>query len=137
MRIIFFILSLALVSGCVTISPRATSTSENGISRSVYLKETAAKYKIKLIFTDSDRKSVIAFTTPKSKLIETKDISNYTQHTTKSGRPLWSGGGFAGGFIFINRSFPPYYIEVHALELGDCSCRHVFPYFANGRYYIK
>jgi len=107
------------------------------VTRTARLQEVSNHYDVTLTRIEGDKKSVISFRAPKKQIIKTDDVTGYAQNTTKAGQPSWSGGGFAGGFIFVNRDFSPLYLEVHALELGDCSCRHVFPYFANGRYIIK
>ena len=67
----------------------------------------------------------------------TKTSTDYRQETRCANGSGWSGGGFADGFIFMNRLANPNFIEVHALERADCSCRHLLPYFANGIYVLR
>jgi len=129
-------LMVTFVVGCsATNTPnQAMYTAE--AKRTAQLQELPNQYKVTLTLTENEKKTVISFSTPKKQVIKIKDLSGYTQNTSKAGKPSWSGGGIEEGFIFVDRSFTPFSIEVHALELGDCSCRHVFPYFANGKYQI-
>lgn len=131
------ILYTCFVAGCSSTMESIRDPYGSTIKRTAQLKETSNHYEITLTRIEGNWKSLISFRSPKKRIIETDEITVYARNTTNAGQPSWSGGAFAGGFIFVNRDSSPFYLEVHALELGDCNCRHVFPYFGNGRYQIK
>jgi hypothetical protein len=105
--------------------------------RTAQVEETTKHKNITITRVEGTRRSVISFIAPKKDLADTNEITNYKHKTYEDGKCVWSGGGIYDGYIFTNKSFRPFYVEIHALELGDCNCHHVFPYFANGRYMIQ
>lgn len=78
-----------------------------------------------------------SFTVPDKDVVLAGEISDYTQETKYKRGGGWSGGSPSGGFIFRNTSYPPYFLEFHLLQRSACNCRHVEPYFGNGRYSIQ
>ena len=99
--------------------------------------ETSDERQIWLFADGNGTKTSISFSAPRTDVMFTKDITDYRQETRCANGSGWSGGGFADGFIFMNRLANPNFIEVHALERADCSCRHLLPYFANGIYVLR
>ena len=136
MRILLSILSICVLGGCVEVPLKKTKC-EDQLTGTASIRDKNEFNEFVLIARRGDSVTNISFCGPKQQIFKTDTITKYKQETKKAGRPQWSGGGFEEGFIYINRIFKPYYVEIHAIERGDCSCRHLFPYFANGRYYIK
>ena len=125
-KIICIVASLILSACCGLKEQRTCSISESGDSRHV-----------ECTFATPNQISVISFTAPTTDYFPTSEISDYHQKTTYRNGLGWSGGGFEEGFIFINRLSNPESLEIHALQLSDCSCRHQMPYFGNGTYEIE
>jgi outer membrane lipoprotein-sorting protein len=137
MKSIFILLPLLAAVGCTSTTNLGKDPYSIKADRIARVEDTAKYRKITITRVEGIRTSVISFNSPKKDVVNTNEISNYQHHTYEDGKRVWSGGGIYDGFIFTNKSFRPFYIEIHALELGDCNCHHVFPYFANGRYMIQ
>lgn len=137
MKSILILLSIIAAAGCSSTTNIGKDPYSIKAERKAQVEETAKHRKITITRVEGIRTSVISFTSPKKDSVDTDEITNYQHHTYEDGKCVWSGGGIYDGFIFTNESFRPFYVEIHALELGDCNCHHVFPYFANGRYMIQ
>jgi len=129
---LLLLLTLASCSSSNTLTPYPPASAQ----RNCTLKVEKDKIQVNGTYRNKFQTTKFSFTIPRKNLIQFTEVSNYSQ-TTKTKGGDWSGGGLSGGFAFLNTSFKPYFLELHFLQLSDCTCHHPELYFANGRYRVK